>query len=173
MDDWLGPRELALASGVSADTLRHYERLGLLRGTTRTASGYRRFPPEAIARVQVIQRALAVGFSLKELAGAFGERERGGVPCQRVRLLVGERLAALEDRLRDLTALRDEMRGLVQEWDVRLAATPKGQRARLLDMLVGHPPLGSGVRAPSRESLATRKTGNTKGRTASSNIRNG
>jgi len=155
MDEWLGPHDLARASGVSTDTLRHYERLGLLRGTTRTASGYRRFPPGTVARVQVIQRALAVGFSLKELAGAFGQRERGGVPCQRVRRLVGERLAALEDRLRDLTGLRDEMRGLVQEWDVRLAATPKGQRAQLLDMLVGFPALDSGARAPSAPRAST------------------
>ncbi len=149
MNAWLGPRDLARGSGVSTDTLRHYERLGLLSGTTRTASGYRRYPPETVARVQVIQRALAIGFSLKDLAGAFGQRERGGVPCQRVRALVGERLAALETRLRDLTALRDEMRGLVDDWDVRLAATPKGQRARLLDMLVGHPALDSGARAPA------------------------
>jgi MerR family Zn(II)-responsive transcriptional regulator of zntA len=155
MGEWLGPQELARESGVSTDTLRHYERLGLLRGTTRTASGYRRFPARTAARVHVIQRALAVGFSLKELAGAFGQRERGGVPCQRVRLLVGERLAALEHQLRDLTALRDEMRGLVQEWDVRLAATPKGQRAQLLDMLVGYPALDSGARAPSSASAAT------------------
>jgi MerR family transcriptional regulator, copper efflux regulator len=149
MNEWLGPRELARVSRVSTDTLRHYERLGLLRGTTRTTSGYRRYPAHAVARVQVIQRALAVGFSLRELAAAFGQRERGGVPCQRVRLLVGERLAALEERLRDLTALRDEMRGLLQEWDARLAATPRGQRAQLLDMLVGYRTLDSGARASS------------------------
>jgi DNA-binding transcriptional MerR regulator len=164
MDGWLGPRELARASGVSTDTLRHYERLGLLAGTTRTASGYRRYPPGMVARVQVIQRALAIGFSLKELAGAFGQRERGGVPCQRVRALVGERLTALENRLRDLTALRDEMRGLVHEWEARLAATPKGQRARLLDMLIGHPALGSGTRSrsgrvDSNPSLRRRRSG--------------
>jgi DNA-binding transcriptional MerR regulator len=149
MDEWRGPRELARATGVSTDTLRHYERLGLLRGTTRTASGYRRFPPGTLARVHVIQRALAVGFSLKDLSAAFGQRERGGVPCQRVRVLVGERLAALENRLRDLTALRDTMHGLLQEWDFRLRATPRGGRAQLLDMLVRYPALGSGARAPS------------------------
>jgi DNA-binding transcriptional MerR regulator len=155
VDNWLGPRELARASGVSADTLRHYDRLGLLRGTTRTTSGYRRFPPGTVTRVQVIQRALAVGFSLKELAAAFGQRERGGVPCQRVRLLVGERLAALDERLRDLTALRDQMRDLLQEWDVRLAATPHGQRAQLLDMLAGRPTLDVRTRAGGR-SVAKR-----------------
>ena len=153
MAAWLGPREVSGASGVSTDTLRHYERLGLLRGTTRTSSGYRRYPPETVERIQVIQRALAVGFSLKELAGAFGERERGGAPCQRVRVLVGERLAALDRRLTDLIALRDEMQRLIDEWDARLAATPKGQRARLLDMLVGHSTLGQGARAPSSAAV--------------------
>ena len=149
MDEWLGPRDLARASGVSPDTLRHYERLGLLRGTARTPAGYRRYPPETVARVQVIQRALAVGFSLKELAATFAHRERGGIPCRHVRALVGERLGALEEQLEELTALRDEMRGLVQQWDVRLAATPKGERAQLLDMLAGHPALDRGTRAPS------------------------
>lgn len=155
MDEWLGPSDLARTSGVSTDTLRHYERLGLLCETKRTASGYRRYPQAMIGRVQVIQRALAMGFSLKELAEAFGQRERGGVPCQRVRALVDERLAALEIRLRDLAALRDEMRELIQEWDARLAATPKGQRARLLDMLAGHPALDSGARAPSVSDMRT------------------
>ena len=148
MSEWLGPSGLARATGVSTDTLRHYERLGLLRETTRTMSGYRRYPPAMVERVKVIQRALAMGFSLKELSEAFGQRERGGVPCQRVRMLVGERLAALEQQLRHLTQLRDEMRGLMKDWDARLAATPKGQRARLLDMLAVHPALDDGTRTP-------------------------
>jgi len=150
MTEWLGPRDLARASGVSTDTLRHYERLGLFRGTTRTSAGYRRYPASTLARVQVIQRALAMGFSLKELAAAFGQREQGGVPCQHVRMIVGERLAGLEQRLRDLTDLRDEMRTLVQEWDMRLAATPHGQRAQLLDMLAGYPALDH--RTPARRA---------------------
>ena len=152
MNAWLGPRELSRACGVSTDTLRHYERLGLLRGTTRTASGYRRYPAGAVGRIQVIQRALAVGFSLKELASVFGQRERGGAPCQHVRLLVAERLAALDARLRDLSALRDEMRRVVEEWDARLDATPKGQRAQLLDMLVRHPSLDNRTRANGRDN---------------------
>jgi DNA-binding transcriptional MerR regulator len=157
MSDWLGPRDLARASGLSTDTLRHYERLGLLRETRRTASGYRRYPPEMIERVRVIQRALAMGFSLKELGDAFGQRDRGGVPCGRVRSLVGERLAVLEGRLRDLAALRDEMRRLIDEWDARLAATPKGQRARLLDLLASHPALEQGARAPSAGRITRRR----------------
>jgi len=141
-DAWLGPRALADAAGVSTDTLRHYERLGLLPGTSRTRSGYRRYPPRTADRVRLIQRALLIGFSLKELALALRQRDTGTPPCQRVRTLVSDRLAALDARLSELTALRDEMQALVQDWDARLKATPSGQPARLLDMLVERDALG-------------------------------
>jgi DNA-binding transcriptional MerR regulator len=144
--DWLGPRALAAATGVSTDTLRHYERLRLLGLVSRTASGYRRYPPACVARVQLVQRALLIGFSLKELASVLGHRDRGGAPCGRVRALVGERLDRLDQRLAELTALRDEMRRLLAEWDVRLAATPPDSQARLLDMLGGRPELAGGAR---------------------------
>jgi DNA-binding transcriptional MerR regulator len=129
---------VAAATGVSTDTLRHYERLGLLRGTVRTKAGYRQYPPSAVDRVKLIQRALIVGFSLKELASALAQRDAGSPPCRRVRALIGERLDGLQARLIELTALRDEMRIIVREWDERLAQTPPGQKARLLDMLAGH-----------------------------------
>jgi DNA-binding transcriptional MerR regulator len=111
---WLGPRALADATGVSTDTLRHYERIGLLQGTIRTNAGYRRYPPAAVERVGLIQRALMMGFSLKELAGALSRREQGAPPCRQVRALVGERLAALEARLDELVHLRDDMRNIVR-----------------------------------------------------------
>jgi DNA-binding transcriptional MerR regulator len=107
----------------------------LLPGIVRTAAGYRRYPPQTLERVRLIQRALAIGFSLKELAGVLRQRDRGEPPCGRVRSLVADRLTALERRLEELTVLRDDMRQLVQDWDERLARTPPGQRARLLDML--------------------------------------
>ena len=138
-DAWIGPRALAQQTGVSTDTLRHYERLGLLTGVNRTRAGYRRYRPDQVERVRLIQRALVIGFSLKDLASALGQRERGAPPCQRVRKLMGERLSALETHLVELTEIRDEMRIIVRDWDERLAGTPPGQRARLLDMLEGRP----------------------------------
>lgn len=135
MDTWLGPRALANASGVSTDTLRHYERLGLLPQTARTPSGYRRYSPDCLERVRLIQRALTIGFSLNDLASVLARRERGDAPCRHVRALVAQRLSELETRLAELTRLREEMRALLQEWDARLARTPEGQRARLLDVL--------------------------------------
>jgi DNA-binding transcriptional MerR regulator len=141
IDRWIGPRALADATGVSTDTLRHYERLGLLGDVARTRGGYRRYAPANVERVRLIQRALVVGFSLKELASALGQRDRGSPPCRRVRNLMSERLIGLEARLEELVALRDEMRTILGDWDARLAATPEGTRARLLDMLAGRPVL--------------------------------
>ena len=140
-EPWIGPRGLARATGVSTDTLRHYERIGLLPGTERTSGGYRRYGPAAVERVRLIQRALIVGFSLKQLASVLDQRDRGSPPCRKVRGLVGERLNALEIRLTELTALRDEMRIMLRDWDARLAETPPGERAHLLDMLAGRPVL--------------------------------
>ena len=134
---WLGPRDVANLCGVSTDTLRHYERLGLLPVTPRTNAGYRRYPPSTVARVQLIQRALVIGFSLRDLASVLRQRESADPPCRRVRVMVGERLETLNRQLAELTALRDDMSALLRDWDVRLSHTPTGQRARLLDMLAG------------------------------------
>jgi DNA-binding transcriptional MerR regulator len=135
----LSPAELARLTGVSTDTLRHYERKGVLGIPARSQGGYRRYPPEAAAQVRLVQRALAIGFTLNDLAGVLSERNRDGAPCHTVRTLVAERLAELETRLRDLTELRDELRILLREWDRRLARIPAGTRARLLDVLADRP----------------------------------
>jgi DNA-binding transcriptional MerR regulator len=135
----MGSREAARATGVSTDTLRHYERKGLLPGVTRAASGYRRYSAASIDRVLLIQRALVIGFSLADLKRVLVVRDRGGAPCQSVRTLLGERLDELNRRVVELLALRDDLHRLVSEWDSRLADTPAGGRAHLLETLGTRP----------------------------------
>jgi DNA-binding transcriptional MerR regulator len=131
----MGPRDAARAAGVSTDTLRHYERKGLLPGVTRTAAGYRRYPAAVVQRVLLIQRALVVGFSLPDLQRVLGVRDTGGAPCRSVRDLVGKRLEELNRRIEELISLREDLRVLLDEWDTTLAKTPQGQRAHLLESL--------------------------------------
>ena len=133
----LGPREVAQATGVSTDTLRHYERKGLLPGVHRTPAGYRRYSPASVDRVLLIQRALVIGFSLADLGRVLKQRDRGGAPCQSVRELVGRRLVTLERRIEELLALRDELRSLTVDWDARLKTSTAGKPVRLLDTLAG------------------------------------
>ena len=135
----MGPRDVARATGVSTDTLRHYERKGLLPGVTRTAAGYRRYSAATVERVLLIQRALVVGFTLADLKRVLGVRDRGGAPCGGVRALVGERLDGLTRRIEELLTLRDDLRGMLAEWDRRLANTPDGERAHLLETLGTRP----------------------------------
>src|SRR5579871_2742600 len=84
--------ELARLSGVSTDTLRHYESLGLLPVPARTRGNYRDYPPQSIARVRLIRNALSMGFSLQELGGIIQSRDQGEAPCREVRRLAGEKI---------------------------------------------------------------------------------
>lgn len=134
-DPPMGPRDVARATGVSTDTLRHYERRGLLPRVTRTTAGYRRYSAATVDRVLLIQRARVVGFSLTDVKRVLAVRDRGGAPCCSVRELVGQRLDGLNHRIEELLALRDELRLLLAEWDETLAKTAPGDRAHLLETL--------------------------------------
>jgi DNA-binding transcriptional MerR regulator len=129
--------ELARAAGVSTDTLRHYERKGVLGAPRRSANGYREYPPEALARVLLVRRALAFGFTLDELARVLRTRERGGAPCREVRALAAGKLAEVEARLGELLELRGELRAILGEWDARLDGAADGARYGLLESLSG------------------------------------
>lgn len=135
MKETLSPREVAHAAGISTDTLRYYERCGVLPKPARTRAGYRRYPASAVERVALIRRSLTIGFSIKELARVFEERARGGAPCRKVRAIVGDRLARIDAELAALTGLKAELTALLRDWDEKLAATPPGQRAKLLETL--------------------------------------
>jgi MerR family transcriptional regulator, Zn(II)-responsive regulator of zntA len=134
----LSPSDVARQVGVSTDTLRHYERKGLLPSPVRSSAGYRRYSVETVKRVQLIQRALVIGFSLDELAQVLRDRERGSPPCKAVRDLVKQRLVDLDDRLRQLSALRIELRHLIADWDRRIARAA-GKPAHLLETLGERP----------------------------------
>ena len=127
--------EVAKATGVSSDTLRHYERLGLLPTPQRSEGGYRLYPPETVARVQMIRSAVRVGFSLAQLADVFKERRAGGAPCRKVAQLASEHIEALNQKILDLTRLRDWFAGTVENWESRLKTLKHGERASLLESL--------------------------------------
>lgn len=126
---------LAREAGVSVDTLRHYERKGLLKAPPRSANGYREYPAEALGRVRLVRRAVALGFTLDELGRILAVRDRGGAPCRSVRALAQSKLATIEARIAALGAARDLMHAVLARWDDLLAATPPDGRAGLLDAL--------------------------------------
>jgi len=131
---------LAKAAGVSPDTLRHYERKGVIRKPVRSANGYRGYPPETLDRVRLVRRALAVGFTLNELSQVLKVRDRGGAPCRKVRDLATEKLSSIEAQLADMSVLRDELRSTLNDWDARLARSTPGSPAGLLEALAASEP---------------------------------
>jgi len=131
--------EIANQTGVSADTIRHYERLGILPKAERTSSGYRMYLPDAVERVRLAQRALQLGFSLNQLAGIFRTRDAGGAPCQHVLDLAEEKLRTLEGQIRELRRTHDYMRQIVRDWRRKVKQTPSGSRAMLIHSLVDKP----------------------------------
>ena len=135
----LSSGELAELTGVSRDSLRHYERKGVLPRPLRGQNGYRRYPPEALQRVQLVRRALSVGFTLDELAKVLKVRDAGGAPCEEVRKLAAQKLLNVQDQLRELTALRDDLQETLKDWDTRLSGLAIGKRANLLESLAVDP----------------------------------
>jgi DNA-binding transcriptional MerR regulator len=131
----LSSGELADLAGVSRDTLRHYERKGVLPRPLRGHNAYRQYPREALQRVQLVRRALSVGFTLDELAKVLRVRDAGGAPCEEVRRLAAQKLLNVEDQLRELTELRDDLQKTLSDWDARLARRARGKQANLLESL--------------------------------------
>jgi DNA-binding transcriptional MerR regulator len=146
--------QLARQTGVSTDTLRHYERLGLLPLPQRTAGNYREYPPTSPQRVDLIRRALTIGFSLPELKTILAVRDKGGAPCRHVRDLLRSKIHNLDQQIRNLVSLLAEMNRLSGEWDKRLRQTKPGQVARLLENV---PPRSNGRLVSGPRTLPKKK----------------
>lgn len=127
--------EVASRTGVSADTVRHYERKGLLRDVRRDVNGYRLYPDDAIERIRVIRRALRIGFTLDELSRIFRMRAVGQAPCAEVYALATRKAAELDEQIAAMIAVRAALAETLEQWQQRLQSTPAGGFGGLLDSL--------------------------------------
>lgn len=98
--------KLAKRTGVAVETLRYYERRGLLPQAERTESGYRLFRPEAVQRLRFIRRAQALGFSLDEIAELLSLSEDPQRSAAAVKQLTRTKLEDIEARIRDLQRMQ-------------------------------------------------------------------
>lgn len=97
---------IAAAAEVNVQTVRYYERRGLLAAPQRTASGYRQYAEDAVARLQFIKRAQELGFSLKEIQGLLALRVRHGSACDAVERRTRQKIALVERKIEDLQRIR-------------------------------------------------------------------
>ena len=98
---------------ISSDTLRYYEKIHLLLPISRDSSGLRNYSEKDISRLKFIQRAQRMGFSLEDIGHLLNFREAPQEAKPEVRRLAGEKLAYVEEQLRELKILRDELTLLI------------------------------------------------------------
>ena len=101
--------EAAQASGVKLETIRYYERIELLSEPPRNSSGYRVYAREHIDRLSFIRRARAIGLSLDRIRELLALSSDARKPCASVDRLIREHIAAIEQKIDDLTRLHGEL----------------------------------------------------------------
>lgn len=105
--------QLAQHAGVAIDTVRYYERQGLLPQPQRRASGYRQYGQQDISRLRFIRRAKDLGFSLQEIHDLLRLSGNQDADRAEVRTLAQQRLTDIERKLRELEAMRATLANLV------------------------------------------------------------
>ncbi len=103
--------KLAKQANVTIETIRYYQRKGLLDEPVKPDTGYRQYPTEAIARIRFIKRAQQSGFTLKEISDLLS-LDSGH--CEDVRKMAEQKRRQIDDQLKDLTALRQVLDNLVK-----------------------------------------------------------
>jgi len=98
--------QLAKQSRVNLETIRYYERRGLLRRPPRTDSGYRIFSANDVQRIRFIKRAQELGFSLKEIQELLALRIHPGTSCAEIRQRTEVKIADIDEKIRTLKAMK-------------------------------------------------------------------
>jgi MerR family mercuric resistance operon transcriptional regulator len=113
MSEQLAIGAVAKAAGVNVETIRYYQRRGLVDEPYKPIGGHRRYAPSAVSRVRFIKRAQQLGFTLEEVTGLL--RLEDGQSCRETRLLAEHKLSVIEERIADLTRMRRMLKGLIAE----------------------------------------------------------
>jgi MerR family mercuric resistance operon transcriptional regulator len=106
---------LADEAGVNVETIRYYQRRGLMPEPDKPAHGYRRYDATTVKRVRFIKRAQALGFTLEEIGGLLELDEAHA--CAETRELASHKLEAIETKLADLAAMRRALMTLLRQCD--------------------------------------------------------
>lgn len=101
--------ELAQATGTKAETIRYYEREGILPHADRTNSNYRDYSPDHLVTLTFIRRARELGFGMAQVRQLLGLSNRADKPCEEVDLMVQAQLAEVDRKIADLIRLRGEL----------------------------------------------------------------
>lgn len=105
--------EIARSAGVSAATVRYYERRGLLEAPARGPNDYRRYSADAVTKLRFVKHAQRLGFTLGEIRELLALRVEHGSPCEAVMAQAATKVAELEGRIAELTKMKEVLDDLV------------------------------------------------------------
>ena len=106
--------ELADAADLPSQTIRFYERKGLLPPPERGANGYRTYDESALTRLHFVQTAQAAGLTLAEIGSIIDLRDDGNVPCAHVATLIQSKLSDVGERIKNLARLEAELERVIE-----------------------------------------------------------
>lgn len=116
--------QLARRADTTADTVRHYTELGLLRPARNPVNGYREYGKSDLSRLNFSLQARSLGFTLQDISALIAESDAGHSPCQHTRSLIEQRLAEVEARIAELTRLSERMRSAMLQWSTKPDCAP-------------------------------------------------
>jgi len=111
--------QVAKESNVGLETIRFYEREGLIENPPRRPSGYRAYPPDTVNRVRFIRTAKDLGFSLKEIGELLSLRIDPVGACTEIKTIAESKIKGIEERIRTLQRMRRTLRKLVTACEAR------------------------------------------------------
>lgn len=130
---------LARIVGVGPDSIRYYERIGVVPRAERSPAGYRLWTAREVQYLKWVAPAKRAGFTLHELADIFRRYRAGSPPCRTVRDLLQQKLADLERQIDELSTLRTQLRRVLVRWNGRLRRASSGDVVPLFDDLYDGP----------------------------------
>jgi len=116
--------DVARQAELSIDAVRFYEREGLLGRVRRSQGGHREYDDETVRRLAFVRRATALGFSLIEVKGLLSLRVSARMPCDRVRQRALAKLADMDRRIAELSAMRDALARLATTCETASGSCP-------------------------------------------------
>lgn len=119
--------KLAQHAGVTADSVRHYVRIGLLKPRRDPSNRYKLFAETDVRRLHFIRQAKSLGYTLDEIAQIFHDSGRGRSPCPRVREIIRNRIAGNRVRLESLLELQQRMEHALARWETMPDGVPDGE----------------------------------------------
>lgn len=125
--------EVARLAGVNIQTLRYYERRGILEAPDRSRSGYRQYPVEAVELIRTIKRAQKLGFSLDEIERLLRIRAGGNGACTKARDIAARKLELLNERMQELADVKRTLEELIRDCQPRRPAKACGLLTAISD----------------------------------------